>query len=147
MADRVEDYRAIEAIVRRQFASLSWPDGAAPDIGRFVADFLPEAQLFAAARPAKAQSVHAFGERMRGLAGGALRSFDETVLWCRISVYGKVANATVACETLENGTETNRNVEMMLLVKDAEGWKIAAQAWDKEDPVEPAADDLPAVRL
>ena len=74
---------------------------------------------------------------MSGLVGTALRSFDERVLGSTIQIFGNVAVAAVGCENVENDSQTNRVVEMMLLVKDEGGWKIAAQAWDK------ASDALP----
>jgi hypothetical protein len=45
--------------------------------------------------------------------------------------------AVAPCELLENGTETSRNVEMLLLVKTDGQWRIAAQAWDKASDAHP----------
>ena len=137
-----EDVRAIERLIDRQFASMSWTAGGAPDFETFGRDFLPEASLFAAARPVRSQNVERFAERMRGLVGTSLRSFDERVLGTRIQVFGNVAVAVVACENTENGTDVNRNVEMMLLVKEDGAWKIAAQAWDKATDAQPIPADL-----
>ncbi len=111
--------------------------GEAPDLDKFAADFLPGASLFASARPARAQSVGQFAERMKGLVGTTLKSFDEQVIGARIHVFGNVAVAVAACENTENGAEINRKVEMMLLVKDDGYWKIAAQAWDKATDARP----------
>lgn len=38
---------------------------------------------------------------------------------------------------LENGTARTRVVEMLLLVKDENAWKIVAQGWDTERPGRP----------
>ena len=75
-----DDVRAIEAIVARQFASLTWTPARDADWEAFAGDFFPEAALFPAARPVKRQTVGGFLERMEGLQGSALRSFDEVVL-------------------------------------------------------------------
>lgn len=41
------------------------------------------------------------------------------------------AVAVTACKNIENNSNVERVVEMMLLIKDQGKWKIAAQAWDK----------------
>ena len=132
-----DDVQAIEAVIARQFASLSWTPGAPADWDRFVADFFPEASLYPAARPAKRQTVEAFIERMRGLEGTKLRSFEEAVLGTEIHVFGNVAVAVAVCEMTENGAEAHRGVEMLLLIKDAGAWQIVSQAWDTESPSKP----------
>lgn len=126
------DIDVIRALIARQFASMSWKANEALDWHTFKSDFLPQATLYASARPARPQSIEAFVARMNGLVGTTLKSLDEVVLGSEVRVFGNVAVAVVACENTENGTEINRNIEMMLLVKDAGCWKIAAQAWDKE---------------
>lgn len=141
-SDERDDIRAIEAVVARQFSSLSWTPGSTADWPAFTADFLPGASLYPSARPVTGQTVHAFVERMKGLSGTALRSFEETVLGTKVHVFGNVAVAVAACEMIENGTEVNRGVEMMLLVKDDGVWRIASQAWDKESPANPIPGDL-----
>jgi hypothetical protein len=47
-------------------------------------------------------------------------------------VFGNVAVAIAHCDMLENGTDVNRGVEMLLLVKDEGMWRIVSQAWDSE---------------
>jgi hypothetical protein len=130
--DPDRDLDEIRTLVSRQFSSLSWTDGGTPDWSAFLEDFHPNAVLFPAARPARPQSSDQFAERMKGLVGSTLRSFDEQVLGSFVRVYGNVAVAVVACENTENAAERNRNVEMMLLVREAGRWRIAAQAWDRE---------------
>jgi hypothetical protein len=129
-----DDVREIEALIARQFASLSWTPGRAADWDAFASDFVPEAALFPSARPVKRQTVPGFVERMKGLQGTALRSFEEAVLGTEIRVFGNVAVALAACEITENGAEINRGVEMLLLIKDDGVWRIASQAWDTETP-------------
>ena len=130
-----DDIHAIEALVDRQFASMSWGPKAPANWNAFAADFLPDASLYASARPAKRQSVGAFIERMQSIAGTKLLSFHETVLGTEIRVFGHIAVAVAACKMLENGTDMKRGVEMLLLVKDEGVWKIVAQAWDTEGPL------------
>jgi hypothetical protein len=141
-SDQEKDVQAIRSLVARQFRSTSWEEGKTPDWAAFKKDFLPEAPLYASARPLRPQSIQQFVERMNGLVGTTLRSFDETVLGSRIHVFGNVAVAVIACENIENATETNRNVEIMLLVKDEGVWRIAAQAWDREDAANPVTSQL-----
>jgi hypothetical protein len=135
--DHRDDVQAIEAVIARQFASLSWTPGTSADWDGFAADFLPEASLYPAARPAKRQTVEGFIERMKGLEGTQLRSFEEAVLGTEIHVFGNVAVALAVCEMTENGTEVNRSVEMLLLIKNAGVWQIVSQAWDRESPSQP----------
>lgn len=136
------DKDAIRAIIISQFASLSWGGGHAPGWDDFAGDFLAGASLFPAARPAKPISVADFVERMRKLSATSLRTFDETVLGLDIRVFGNIAIAAAGAEMTENGAETSRSVEMMLLVKSEGSWKIAAQAWDKASESNPLPDTL-----
>jgi len=131
------DVHEIRELIARQFRSMSWAEGSAPDWTSFNQDFLPGALLYPAARPAKPQTLSQFAERMSSLVGSTLHSFDETVLGSTVRVYGNVAVAAVACENRENTSSVNRNVEMMLLVKTDGNWRIAAQAWDREDAANP----------
>jgi Domain of unknown function (DUF4440) len=134
---QTDDAQAIEALIARQFASLSWAPGRSTDWDAFAADFFPEASLYPAARPAMRQIVGAFVERMKGFAGTKLRSFQEVVLGTEIRVFGNVAVALAACGTTENDAEVNRGVEMLLLLKEDGAWRIASQAWDAESPLKP----------
>jgi len=132
-----EDIEAIEAIIARQFGSLNWgPHGSANWTG-FAGDFFPDASLYPAARPATAQTVEAFIDRMKSLAGASLRAFRQRRLGTDIHTFGNVAVALAACENVENGTEMTRGVEAMLLIKDQGMWRIVAQAWDGESGANP----------
>jgi ketosteroid isomerase-like protein len=132
-----DDVQAIEAVIMRQFTSLSWTVGTSADWAGFAADFCPDASLYPAARPAKRQTVQAFIERMKGLSGMKLHSFGEAVLGTEIQVFGNVAVAVAACEITENGADVQRGVEMLLLIKNAGVWRIVSQAWDTESPLQP----------
>lgn len=136
------DQDAIRAIIARQFASLSWTRGARPDLEAFLDDFMAGAVLVASARPARAMPADTFASRMDALSRSSLRAFQEKVLGSQIRVFGNVAVAVVACENTENDAATNRNVEMILLVKEAGRWRIAAQAWDTEAEDRPVPPSL-----
>lgn len=143
MADRVgTDEDAIRAVIERQFASLSWNEDIAAGWDEFTGDFLDGASLYPAARPARRIGVADFVERMRGLSGTTLRSLRETVLGVDIRVFGNIAIAAAAGEMVENGTEINQSMEMLLLVKSEGTWKIVAQAWDKANETNPLPDEL-----
>jgi Putative lumazine-binding len=142
MTTQASDLQAIHDIIERQFKSMSWTAGSAPDMAAFGDGFLPDATLYPSARPVSGRSVEEFAARMSGLVGKSLVSFHETVLGGMIFLFGNVAIAAVACENIENEAEINRNVEMMLLVKSDGHWKIAAQAWDRESESLPIPDEL-----
>lgn len=74
---------------------------------------------------------------MQQLAATKLQSFDETMLGTQVLVFGNVAVAVAGCEIVENGSDVNRAVEMLLLVKTDGEWRIAAQAWDTESDGKP----------
>lgn len=135
-----EDVVAIRALIARQFASVNWSPKQPADWTAFTADFLPDATLFPAARPARVQSVGEFVERMERLANTTLKTFGEAMLGARIEVFGNVAIAFGICEFTENDDVPHRGVEALLLVKDNGNWRIAAQAWDLEGPEKPIPD-------
>ena len=141
-----EDVQAIEAIIARQFESLNWNPSTEGDWETFAVDFHPDAALFAAARPARRQTVGDFVARMKVLAGTTLRSFHEEVIGTHVHVFGNVAVAVAACEITENDADVNRGVEMLLLVRDEDQWRIVSQAWDTEDPSKPIPAFLTACR-
>ena len=140
--DDSDDIRAIGAIIARQFGAMNWSPEAPPDWSAFAADFLPDAQLFPAARPVAPQTVAEFVARMEGLTGSRLRAFAQTVLGTEIRVFGNVAVAMGACENIENGTNVVRGVEAFLLVKNDGVWRIASQAWDTESETARVPDRL-----
>ncbi|RDJ19845.1 DUF4440 domain-containing protein [Bosea caraganae] len=137
-----DDVRAIRLLITRQFASLSWGPAKSPDWAGLQSDFHDNAVLYGASRPATSQSPEAFAARMKALAETSLRSFDEAVLGTEVRVFGNVAVAVAACESTENGTQIDRNVEMMLLLKEDGRWKIVAQAWDRADEAQPIPEGL-----
>ena len=83
-----------------------------------------------------------FIDRMKGVAGGSLHSFEEHTRGMEIMVFGNVTVVLAASEMLENGTETNHDVRDYLLVEDSDGWRIAAHAWDKATDQMPVPENL-----
>ncbi|TPM25068.1 hypothetical protein FKO01_15620 [Mesorhizobium sp. B2-3-3] len=141
-SQRSADEDAIRVVIARQFASLSWGHDVAPGWDDFAGDFLPGASLYPAARPARPVGVADFVARMRALSETSLLTFDEVVLGVTVQVFGNIAIAAAAAEMTENGAETSRSVEMLLLVKSEGQWKIAAQAWDRASEANPLPDAL-----
>lgn len=132
-----DDVRAIEAIIDRQFRSLQWSKGHDGDWATFASGFYADATLYPAARPARPQSVGAFVERMKELAGTSLVTFDERILGSKIHVFGNVAVALGVCEITENEEQVSRGVEAMLLIKEEGVWRIVSQGWDMESEENP----------
>lgn len=137
-----DDEQAIRALIGTHFEGMKWTGGTRPDWARFSADFLPDAVLVPAARPAKTKTLEAFIERMNGVAQGNLHTFEEHTLGMQCLVFGNVAVVLAASEMLENGTETNHDVSGYLLVKSEGRWLIAAHAWDKADEQRPVPEHL-----
>jgi len=140
-----KDVAQIRDIIRTQFLSMGWTRQTDADWIAFARGFFPGATLFAAARPAKPQTVDQFIERMRRLrAEGGLLSFKETPLGCTVSVFGNVAVAFAACEMLENDSTVTRDVSAIVLVRDSGSWRIVAQAWDIESDSQKIPPELAA---
>src|SRR5687768_12587456 len=128
--DESDDVRAIRGLIGAHFQSLRWSATTSPDWDAFSSDFLPDASLFPAARPARRQTLDAFIARMNGVAHGTLRSFEEKTLGMQVLVFGNIAVVMAASEMLENGSEVNHDVSGYLVLKDEGKWRIAAHAWD-----------------
>jgi len=138
----MRDEDAIRDLVGNHFEALRWTAGEDADWDRFAADFLPEAQLFPAARPVQTKSVEGFIARMKTVALGGLHSFEEHTRGMKILRFGNIAVVLASSEMLENGSETNHDVSGYLLVKNDGAWQIAAHAWDKVTDDTPLPDDL-----
>lgn len=139
------DLDAIERLIRSQLDAMRWESGGDGDWKSFQSGFMPDAQLYAATRPARPQSVSDFVSRMRTLAAdGTLRTFSETPLGMRIMIFGNVAVALAGCEMLENGQTITRNASAFLLIKDGAEWRVAGQAWDLESAGNALPPDLAA---
>jgi len=138
MRKNSEDEQAIRELIGAHFSGLKWNPATQADWASFSADFLPEATLFPAARPVQAKTLEAFIERMKAVAKGPLRTFEERTLGMQILAFGNVAVVLAASEMVENGSEVNHDVSGYLLVKSDGTWRIAAHAWDhatEQNPV------------
>jgi ketosteroid isomerase-like protein len=142
LSDETDDVRAIKTLIDAHFDGLRWSPGVRTDWTTFAADFLPDASLFPAARPARRQTLEAFITRMNGVAEGALSSFEEKTLGMQVLVFGDVAVVLAASEMLENGTELNHDVSGYLLLKNEGKWRIAAHAWDHASEQRPVPEHL-----
>jgi len=128
--DENHDLQAIRRLIGEHFNGLRWTPDSRPDWAAFSVDFLPDALLVPAARPARRQTLDAFIARMNGVAQGKLRTFEEKTLGMQILRFGNVAVVLSASEMLENGTEVNHDVSGYLMIKTEGKWRIAAHAWD-----------------
>jgi ketosteroid isomerase-like protein len=134
------DIQAIKALIERQFTSVTWNSYKQPDLDGFMSTFHPNATLYTSALPTTAQTPAQFAETLEAQSKSTRRTFQETALKTDVQVSGNVATAIVDCENIANGTEIHRTIEMLMLIKDTNGWKIVSQAWDIARPVEPVQD-------
>ncbi len=136
------DGSQIRALIGAHFDALKWSPGSNSDWKTFSTDFLPEAQLFPAARPVRAKSFNEFIERMNRVAQGSLQDFEERTLGMTIQRFGNVAVVMAASEMLENKEDVNHDVSGYLVVKSEDRWRIAAHAWDKASEDSPVPEQL-----
>ena len=121
----------IANLIATQFRSLCWTEDTPPDTQALTGTYLPGAQLFASARPARAQTAEEFGTRMRELReSGHISVFEENGVGLHIWATGNVAVALAGCEMHEDRRDVTEDISAFLLVKNPGGWAIAAQAWD-----------------
>ena len=139
---REGDEEAIRALIGAHFEGMKWSPDTQANWAAFAADFLPQASLFPAARPAQAKSLDQFIERMKSVAQGGLHTFEEHTRGMEILVFGNLAVVLAASEMLENGTDVNHDVSGYLVVKDKGEWRIAAHAWDKATEEMPVPEHL-----
>ena len=138
----MNDDEAIRALIEDHFEAMRWEPGTNPDWDRFRRDFLPEALLFGAARPAQGRTLDGFIERMETVARKNLHTFEEHTRGMKILRFGSIAVVLAMSEMLENGEEENHDISGYLLVKSDGRWSIAAHAWDKAAEDKPVPDDL-----
>ena len=146
-ASRSADEMEIRALIRSQFDAIDWDPGRDADWRRLYKGFMLGAQLWPARRPAAPQSALDFATRLQRLrAEGTLESFSEKGVGCEVFVVGNAAIAAAGCEMTGNAGAVKHDVRLFLLVKDTDGWRIAAQAWDVVDDI-PAAFAAAGLRL
>ena len=136
-----EDEAAIRDLIASQFDAITWAPGSRADWRTVYRGFAHGAQLWPARRPPVPQSALDFTTRLQRLRDeGAMDSFTETGVGCKVWVFGNMAVAIAGCEMTENGSSITRDVSGFLLVKRDDGWRIAAQAWDMVDDIVEAFD-------
>ncbi|MYH58777.1 MAG: hypothetical protein F4145_12470 [Boseongicola sp. SB0675_bin_26] len=133
------DEMEIRELISRQFECLNWSPDEDADWDGLVDGFVAGATLFGAKRPASPQTPEEFAERMKALRDNqGVLEFAEKGICCEVFVIGNVAIAAAGCEMTENQTDVTRDISCFLLVKNPEGWRVAAQGWDYVDDI-PAA--------
>jgi hypothetical protein len=138
----MDDEEEIRSLIGDHFEAMRWETGVEPNWDRFRQDFLPDAQLFGAARPVQARTVDGFVDRMESVARANLYSFEEHTRGMKIMRFGNVAVVMAMSELLENGSDVNHDISGYLLVKSEGRWSIAAHAWDQADEDNPVPDEL-----
>lgn len=138
MSGPEDDVAAIRGLLADGFAAISWSPTTPPDWARFFGSYIKGATLFPAARPVVPTAPEPFRIRMdEQRAGGSMIDFEETMLGSEIRVFGKIAVATAAFRARVNKTGEGAGVNMYLLVKEGDGWRIAAVAWDNASDQNP----------
>lgn len=127
----MSDEDEIRTLIGDHFEPMRWSERTQPDWDMFRQDFLPEALLIGAARPAQPRSVEGFIDRMETVARANIDSFEEHTHSMTILRFGTVAVVLALSKILENGTTENRDISAYLLVKTHGRWMIAAHAWDQ----------------
>ena len=129
--DLRQDRAEISQLIARQFRALCWDETTPADVEALTSAYLPDAQLYASARPANPQSAQQFADRMTNLRNtGTIPVFHETGRGLHIWIVGAIAVALAGCEMHENRTDVTEDISAFLLVRNPEGWVIAGQAWD-----------------
>ena len=121
----------IAKLIATQFRSLCWTEDTLSDTQALTDAYQQGAQLFASARPARAQTAEEFAKHMSALRqSGRISVFEEKGVGLHIWVTGNVAVAMAGCEMHENQKDVAEDISAFLLIKNPDGWAIAAQAWD-----------------
>ncbi len=131
MNDEASDYKKIQTLIYQQFESLQWTDTTQANWPLFESGFNECATLFPAKRPVAPITPKQFQQRMSNLkTKNILFSFNEKVTACDIRIYGNIATAIVGCEMQENNSTYTHDVNIMILLKNENQWRIVSQAWD-----------------
>lgn len=138
----MDDEQQIRKLIGEHFEPMRWGDKSAPDWETFKADFISDAILCGAVRPAHVRTVDGFVERMETVARKNLSSFEEHTKGMKIMRFGNIAVVLAMSELLENGKEINHDISGYLLVKSEGHWLIAAHAWDQAAQDNPIPEDL-----
>ena len=140
---RPTDEEAIRALVQAQFESLNCHPASGWTGRPSRAAFFSTRGCSQRAGRHRHNSPTDFIERLRrAREAGTLCSFKERGVGCVVMVVGNVAIAIAGCEMTENEERITRDVSGFLLVKNPDGWKIAAQARDYVEDITEAFAEL-----
>jgi len=135
---QAESRQEILSILQKLYQALNWDESTKPDWNSFSDCFHATARLYPSARPVEALDVDTFVGRMDGQrSNGNLATFAETMLGEDIQVFGNVAVAFSAYETVINGDRKSRGLNAFHLGRDDGTWKILSLAWDNETDEQP----------
>ena len=101
------DENAIRALIGAHFQGLKWTPTTRADWTKFAADFLPDASLFPAARPARAKTLDAFIEAMKSIAKEAeddpekLQTAPHTTAFGRLDEVQAAKDLVLCCRPTE----------------------------------------------
>jgi len=138
----MSDEDEIRKLVGLHFEAMRWNEVTEPDWDRFRDDFLANAVLCGAARPAQPRGVDSFVARMESVARKNLRSFEEHTRGMKLMRFGNIAVVLAMSELLEDGTEISHDISGYLLVKSEGRWSILAHAWDQAAEDNPVPEEL-----
>jgi hypothetical protein len=137
LAPEPADAAAIAALVRTFFAAFTSGPECAERLDALPELFLPTALIVrtCGAEPTSYDVAGFVAPRRELLTGGAVTDFSEWVLEGRTEVFGDIAQhlCTYAKRWREGAEErSGRGMKSFLLVRTADGWRIAGAAWDDE---------------
>ncbi|MDU8946652.1 nuclear transport factor 2 family protein [Ovoidimarina sediminis] len=138
----MSDEEAIRSLIAEHFEPMRWGEGKEPGWEDFRKDFLEDALLCGAVRPAQLRSVGGFIERMETVARKNLGSFEEHTRGMKILRFGNIAVVLALSELLEDGSDVSHDISGYLLVKSDGRWSIMAHAWDQASEDDPVPEEL-----
>jgi RimJ/RimL family protein N-acetyltransferase len=130
-----DDRAQIDSLVRRFFSAFTSAGGACPTVAALPFFFLPRALITRGDQNGLATwHVWEFiSPRAALLASGRLRDFVESEVEGRTEIFGQIAQRWVHYRksgTLDGVPFTGEGRKTLQLVRTAQGWKIAALAWE-----------------
>ena len=142
MSEEMSDDHEIRKLIGQHFEPMRWSDADEPNWEKFENDFLADAKLCGAVRPAQLRSLEDFIDRMETVARKNLRSFEEHTRGMKILRFGNIAVVLAMSELVENGEDVSHDISGYLLVKSDGRWSIMAHAWDQASEDKPVPEEL-----
>lgn len=141
-----EDVSSIDGLVDALYESITFPEGAKPDLGRFRSLFIPNAP-FIHITPEGANSmdlnsfVSSFNER---ISSGVLRSFYEAEISRKTHSYGGIAHVFSTYKKGMNTTDPGsmgRGINSIQLIHDGKRWWTCSITWEDEGDDNPIPEE------